>query len=228
MGIAVILLSVCVAVQAQRSSELSADLPDSRTMAVQAKVEELFQAADFRRAFFIYRNELAPLGDKYAQYMVGYMMLNGLGVTEDPVAALAWYRLAAERGTPEFVAVSSHLLGQLGEQERHRSDVEYFRLRSKYSDIAVLLTSIKRNLNELDSKSGSRLRSDSSSMTVFETGAGRVRSGSDYYGVIYKQLEERLLLLREIDGFEDIETDPMRLDIHELERRAQVRIDSID
>ncbi len=227
-GLAVALLAVSFAAVAQKSSELSADLPDGRTMAVQAKVEELFQAGDFRRAYFIYRNELAPLGDKYAQYMVGYMMLNGLGVAEDPVDASAWYRLAAERDTPEFIAVSNSLLGQLDEKQRQRSDAEYYRLRSRYSDIAVLLTSIKRNLNELNSRSGSRLRSDSSTMTVFETGAGRIRSGSDYYGFIHGQLEKRLLLLKEMEGFEDIDTDPTRLDIDELERMAQVRIESID
>jgi hypothetical protein len=65
-------------------------------------------------------------------------------------------------------------------------------------------------------------------MTVFETGAGRVRSGGDYYGFIYNQLEKRLLLLKEMDGFHDIETDPSHLDIRELERRAEVRVESID
>jgi TPR repeat protein len=171
---------------------------------------------------------LAPLGDKYAQYMVGYMLLNGLGVGEDPVSASAWYRLAAERETPEFVAVSNALLSQLSEKDVQRSNAEYFHLRAKYSDVAVLLASIKRNLSELEGKSGSRLRSDSSTMTVFETNAGRVRSGGDYYGYIYSQLEDRLLLLKQMDGFHDIETDPMHLDIRELERRAEVRIESID
>jgi hypothetical protein len=222
------LLAASALAWAQGSSELSADLPDAQTMAVQAKVEQLFQAEDFRRAYFIYRNELAPIGDKYAQYMVGYMLLNGLGVSEDPVSASAWYRLAAERDTPEFVAVSNNLLQQLNENQVQRSNAEYFRLRAKYSDVAVLLTSIKRNLNELRSRTGSRLRSDSSIVTVFETGAGRTRSGSDYYGFIYGQLEERLLLLKEMDGFHDIDTDPTRLDIDELERRAKVSVESID
>ena len=36
---------------AQRSSELSADFPDSRTMVVQEKVERIFDAGDYERAF---------------------------------------------------------------------------------------------------------------------------------------------------------------------------------
>ena len=222
------LLSASASLWAQGSSELSADLPDTRTMAVQAKVEQLFQAEDFRRAYFIYRNELAPIGDKYAQYMVGYMLLNGLGVSEDPVFASAWYRLAAERDTPEFVAVSNSLLQQLDDKQVQRSDAEYFRLRAKYSDVAVLLTSIRRNLKELAGRTGSRLRSDSSPLTIVEADAGRTQSGEAYYGSIYRQLEERLFLLKEMDGFHDIDTDPTRLDIDELERRAKVSVESID
>jgi len=34
---------------AQRSSELSADFPDSRTMAVQNKVERIFDAGEYER-----------------------------------------------------------------------------------------------------------------------------------------------------------------------------------
>ena len=36
---------------------------------------------------FIYREELAPLGDKYAQYMIGYMHEHGKGVDKDPAVA---------------------------------------------------------------------------------------------------------------------------------------------
>ena len=70
----------------------------SKTLQVQQQAEEVFERTDYKRAFFIYRNELAPIGDKYGQYMVGYMYLTGKGVEEDIVAASAWYRLAAERG----------------------------------------------------------------------------------------------------------------------------------
>jgi TPR repeat protein len=70
---------------------------DSRTIRTQEKVESLYERGDYKRAHFIYSNELARQGDKYAQYMTGYMYLMGQGVEEDPVKAVAWYRIAAER-----------------------------------------------------------------------------------------------------------------------------------
>ncbi len=212
----------------QRSSELSADLPNSLTMATQDKVDALFDAGDFERAFFIYRNELAPVGDKYAQYMVGYMYLTGMGIEEDPVAASAWYRLASERGTPEFVAVRDQLLRNMNEEEMRRSDAEYIQLRLEYCDLAVLLSSVKRNLREVEAKTGSRIQSDTSAMTVIDTSGGRIRSGSEYYGRIHAQLEDRLKLMQEIGEFEDMDTDPDQVNLRELERKVKERIASFN
>lgn len=52
----------------------------SHTVRIQAKAESLYLQGHWERAQFIYEHELAPIGDKYAQYMVGYMYLNGQGV----------------------------------------------------------------------------------------------------------------------------------------------------
>lgn len=212
----------------QRSSELSADLPDSRTMATQDKVDALFDAGEFKRAFFIYRNELVPVGDKYAQYMVGYMYLTGMGVEEDPIAASAWYRLAAERETPEFIAVRDQLLRNMNDDEMRRSDSEYRLLRREYCDLAVLLSSVKRNLRDVESKTGSRIQGDSSAVTVIETRGGRVRSGSEYYGLLHSQLKDRLKLMQEIGEFQDMETDPEQVNLRELERKVRERIASFE
>jgi TPR repeat protein len=212
----------------QRSSELSADLPDTRTMATQDKVARMFDAGDFERAFFIYRNELAPIGDKYAQYMVGYMLLTGTGVQKDPIAASAWYRLAAERGTPEFVAVRDQQLKNMNEDAIRRSDVEYYQLRLRFCDLAVLLSSVKRNLKEAEAKTGSRIQGGSNSLTVVEQGGRRVRSGSEYYGELRAQMEDRLKLMQEIGGFEGMETDPEQVNLKELERKVMEKIKSFD
>ncbi|MGI9201000.1 MAG: hypothetical protein ACR2QL_08085, partial [Woeseiaceae bacterium] len=68
--------------------------PDRRIIKTQQKVDSLFEKGDYDRAYFIYRQELAPLGDKYAQYMVGYMTIVGKGTAQDFIAGSAWYRLA--------------------------------------------------------------------------------------------------------------------------------------
>lgn len=214
-------------VNAQRFSTEPADFPDSRTLAVQRKVDQLFERGDFERAYFIYRNELAPSGDKYAQYMVGYMHLMGLGTSEDAVAALAWYRLAAERNTPQFVAVRDQLRHDLGADERRRSDEFYHQLRGDYSDLIVLLAAIKRDLNELRSKTGSRLSGRPGQMTVVDSRFPvSVRSGSDYYGRIRRQLEENLGTLARLGDFPDLETDPDRVDFDDIERLVQQRLAS--
>ncbi len=225
------LLVVPVLLSAQNSSGLSADLPDSRIMATQQRVDEIFEAGDFERAFFLYQNELAPLGDKYAQYMVGYMYLTGKGAAENEITASAWYRLAAERGTPEFVNVRDRLLRTLDDDEMPRSDAEYLKLRAEYCDLAVLLASIKRNLTELEGRTGTRIQSHSntiSPMTFIDPRTGRIQSGAEYYGVIFDQLEDRLKLLAKIGDFEDLDTDPIRINLRDLERRVQERIQSLD
>jgi len=211
----------------QWSSELSADLPDTLTMATQEKVATLFETGDFERAFFIYRNELVPIGDKYAQYMVGYMYLTGTGIKEDPVLASAWYRLAADRGTPEFIAVRDQLLRSLNEDQMRRSDVEYIQLRMDYCDLAVLLSAVKRNLKEVESQTGSRIQGGSNAVMIVEAD-GRVRSGSEYYGSLRAQMEDRLKLMQEIGNFEDMQTDPAKVNLRELERRVREHIASPD
>ncbi len=120
---------LATSVEAQQSAGLSTGFADSRTLRVQRKVDDLFERGEYERAYFIYRNELVPLGDKYAQYMVGFMHLTGKGVTENPIAASAWYRLAAERGTPEFVAVRDFLLVGMMPEERRQSDELFLQLR---------------------------------------------------------------------------------------------------
>ena len=76
---------------------------DPRTIDAQQQVEDIYEAGDYSRALLIYEKELAPIGDKYAQYMVGYMHLNGQGTAQSLPDALAWYRLAAERKEPAIV-----------------------------------------------------------------------------------------------------------------------------
>ncbi len=211
---------------AQRTSELSADFPDSRTMAVQDKVDKLFDAGEYERAFFIYRNELSPLGDKYAQYMVGFMYQAGLGIEESPVAASAWYQLAAERNTREFVVVRDRYLHVMDQDDAAQSRVMYRELRVKYSDLAVLLSSIKRNLKDLQGRTGSRVRGRSSPVTVLENRSSRFSAGSDYYDSISEELEARVLLLKEIGNFQDLEADADRINIHDLERRVMQLIEA--
>jgi hypothetical protein len=131
-------LFVCAPAMAQWAEFPTGDL-DSHTMRIQAKVESLYERGDYKRAHFIYSNELARQGDKYAQYMTGYMYLMGQGVAEDPVKASAWYRIAAERRAPEFIAVRDQVLQSLNDEQRARSDELFVELRKEYSDLVIIM-----------------------------------------------------------------------------------------
>jgi TPR repeat protein len=53
---------------------------------------------------------LADKGDAHAQFSLGYMYANGMGVPKDAAQAVAWYRKAADQGDP----IAQFNLGVLG------------------------------------------------------------------------------------------------------------------
>ena len=114
----------------------------------------------------------------------------------------------------------------MDDTEIQYSNARYKELRAQYCDLAVLLSSIKRDHKELEGRTGSRIQSSSSAMTVFETSRGTVRSGSDYYGKIQRQLEFRVKLLAELGDFDDLETDIEKINIRDIEHRVKERIES--
>ncbi len=213
-------------VLAQRSSELSVDLPDAKTLATQRKVEDLFKDGEYDRAFFIYRNELVPIGDKYAQYMVGYMFESGIGTDKDVLQASAWYRLAADRDTPEFVAVRDQLLSSLDDGERAISDLHYLELRRQYSDLAVLMNSIRRDSRALEGTTGTRLSGETSPVTIIDVSRGGIRSSAAYYSNIRRRLKERMKLVIEIGGFDDALTEPTSANIRRLSQLVLQELES--
>lgn len=123
--------------------------PDRRVLKIQEKVDKLFEKGDYERAIFIYREDLVPLGDKFAQYMIGYMYLTGKGVEQDVPTAAAWYRIAAERGDPSFVQARDEVLPLLNEQQRTESDRLHYDLHRQYGDVALLVSMIGKDLEIL-------------------------------------------------------------------------------
>jgi hypothetical protein len=126
--------------------------PDRRIIKTQQQVDELFEKGDYERAYFIYRNELAPLGDKYAQYMVGYMNIVGKGVVRDYIAGSAWYRLAAERGDENFTRARDEVLQLFNDEQRMQSDKKYAELRVLYSDAMIVVKLIEQDLEIVEDR----------------------------------------------------------------------------
>jgi hypothetical protein len=168
----ILALLVPILAMAQWTEFPTGDL-DSRTMRTQAKAESLYERGDYKRAHFIYSSDLARQGDKYAQYMTGYMYLMGLGVEADPVKASAWYRIAAERRAPEFVTVRDQVLRTLNDEQRTRSDELYVELRKEYSDLLIIMELLVDDLDTLmTARTGSRLSGNASSVTIIDPKTG--------------------------------------------------------
>jgi hypothetical protein len=199
-------------VAAQSTSSIPSVPLTAKTISVQNKAEQLFEERNYDRAFFIYRNELAPIGDKYSQYMVGFMYLTGKGVEPSRVMATAWYRLAAERGTREFETVRDQLMVSLTPEQKGECDGRYVALRKQYGDLALLMKAVRSDFETLSSRTGTRLSADSSAVTVIQIkGLGGAESGSAYYGRIEDRLQARLDYIAKHTQVEVRDLDSMNL-----------------
>ncbi len=168
---------------------------DRATLRAQERVEELYQSASYERAYFIYRNELAPIGDKYAQYMIGYMHFTGAGVPEDPVIALAWYRLAAERGEPLIEVARDQLRKTLSPEQIALSDGLLAELMLELGDRVLILALVHRDIEILRSSAGRETSLGGGSMLIIDRRYGYM-SGAQFYQMIRNRLAVRLTYLK--------------------------------
>ncbi len=203
------------------AAELPTSFPgisvDSRTLRVQQKVEELYERGEYERAMFIYQNELAPIGDKYAQYMIGYMHWTGTGVAEDLPTAVAWLRLAAERSNPEFIAARDQAIHSLGAAGSERSDRIYLQLLQEYSDAVILLGLIRADIESMRPRSDSRITGGSRPLMIFDSQSGPAMSADEHNRRIRKRVENSLeLLVRQLDH-DGLSANVDDIDIDELE-----------
>lgn len=191
--------------------------PEQRILETQQKVDSLFEKGDYGRAYFIYRNELAPLGDKFAQYMVGYMTLTGKGVEQDIVAASAWYRLAAERGEANFTRVRDELWRHFNDKQRLQSDQEYMNLRIRYSDAMIVAGLIENDLAELERNAAEGVKTQnpggSTALELAQGDADTVR--------IRESLATRLDYLDSALDSGQLMTDTEVSRIRDLQKRAE-------
>ena len=223
-------LSLCVSVALGQASAGFLGLPlDSRTIRVQAKVEELFERREYVRAHFIYRNELAVIGDKYAQYMVGFMYLTGKGVQEDAVMASAWYRLAAERQAPEFVAARDRLMSAFDAVDAGRSDQAYLGLRVQYSDLVLCLELVRKGLVKLsDRTTGSRLSVHSRPIVIIIPRLGNFMSGDDYFRQIRRRLQSQLDFITDRLDIDRVDADLRADELTALQQQVIQYLQTVD
>ena len=215
------------AAYAQSAGPFPGSAVDSKTMRIQERVEELYEKGEHSRAHYIYRNDLVPIGDKYAQYMVGYMYLTGTAVEEDPVLASAWYRLAAERSYKEFENERDDILSLFSDVDLIRSDTLYLELRRQYSDVVLLLDVVRDDLDELTIQTGSRLSARGSPVMIVDGRSGSSMSANQYFGQVSKRIELRLKFMAKQLNMPDLNTDPDKVDIDKLETIVSDFVDTI-
>lgn len=212
-----ILAIACLCLQA---GNVAAQAYESRSNArlsqLQAKVNHLYEDGKHERAYLIYRDELAAAGDKYAQYMIGYMTMMGEGVDQDPISASAWYRLAAERGTPQFVMVRDEVLDTFDTEQRDASDRKFLQLRKQYGDVALLLEQVRIDLKNFETAPGPSAKVGSTPSVIVDRRTGLLFT-ADYYNQIRERLRSRLSMLARLTRIENFPTNPDELEFSDIE-----------
>lgn len=218
----------CASVPAQDYKPFPGVSPDQRTLETQKRVDELFEAGNYKRALFIYENELAPRGDKYAQYMVGYMHLNGLSVPQDPARALAWYRLSAERGDDMLAKVRDELAGALPPEEIDRSNAIFVDLLQEIGDTALIMKLVQRDLNTLKQRTGTHIPGSSVASPVKVIKPSGAPEDPLFYRDVRRRLEARLNYLETTVEINDIEVDSAPTEVKSFEEQVKAELASLD
>ena len=196
--------------------------PSRSAIKSQAKADQLYEIGRFERALFIYKHDLASIGDKYAQYMIGYMYLSGQGVTEDPIAASAWYRLAAERGYESFVYASEALYGTLDKQQRELSDRAFLELRRQFGDMWIVGRMLESDIQTLAGRDP--LRAIVEPQNRYNV-AGNYQS-EGYYDDVVERMSRRSEYLESLLLKDAWIPDPDRESFEALLQRARQEADS--
>ena len=197
---------------------------DQRTLSMQRRVDELYEAGNYERALFIYEHELAPRGDKYAQYMVGYMYLNAQGVAQDLPKALAWYRLSAERGYELLVRARDQLAATATPGEIQASNGIFVELLQDIGDTALIMKLIRDDMHILESRTGTRIPSSSLSSPVRIYRPDGIPQDVNYYGNVRARLEARLNWLETKVEVNDIALESGNDDVRMFEEQVRAEL----
>lgn len=200
---------------------------DNRSLKVQQRVEEIYSSGEYDRALFIYEKELAPKGDKYAQYMVGFMHLTGKAVEEDPAEALAWYRLAAERGEPSFIRARDALRETLDPDQLQKSEEVFAGLWRRYSDRKLILDLIRSDLDILRRESSRRVAEANPSVTI-AAGYSGTETSEGYFRRVRVRLSERLQYLGSTDDATDAGIAADAKNVTSLEKKIRRELKALD
>lgn len=182
--------------------------PDKGIIRAAKKAESAYKKRDFDEAMWYYRTRLAPAGDKFAQYMIGYMHAAGEGVPKDPVSAAAWFLVAAERGHESLVEVSQNTMRALSATQRRAAREKADELRAEVGDRAILERLVYLDETSLREQTGSRSGACAQSARVEMTidgRAGQSVSMQRFCEVLNGRIEARRAYIDNYVEYGDIE-----------------------
>jgi len=212
----VMLLSVAMAAFAQEG--YLGEAPSRSILKLQEKADSAFAKGNYGAALEVYQQDLAPLGDKYAQYMVGYMYLAGKGVQEDAIVASGWYRLAAQRGNEQYVRICDGLLALFNDEQLTRSDQLYVGLRRDMGDMTLVNKLIRTDMKILRRRHAQGLmigpeleHNKRVKPAELEAAASRIVSRIEF-------MERQMALETTLD---DAEQEALTTLVHEAEREVE-------
>ena len=182
----------CASALSQTYRPFPGEAMNRRTLSTQERVEKLYEAGEYDRALLIYEKDLAPLGDKYAQYMVGYMHLNAKGIAQDKVAALAWYRIAAERGEPVLLLARNKLIDSMTPVELAVSNRIYLDLWQTIGDTKLIMELVREDMSTLKRRTGTRIQGTAASGPALIYRPTGELFPPNYYRNVRVRLESRL------------------------------------
>jgi hypothetical protein len=194
----------CTPALSQDYMRFPGESADQRTLKTQEQVDELYASGDYKRALFIYEKELAPRGDKYAQYMVGFMHLNGQGVPPDPARALM---------TPDEIEASNRI---------------FLQLLQEIGDTKLIMTLIQKDMNTLKGRTGTHIPGSrvSSPMQIIMPSGMPV--DPNYYSNIRRRLEVRLGYLETTVEISDIELESDNDELRQFEEQIKSELAAIE
>lgn len=214
-----ILLTIAMAAFAQEGH--LGEAPTPTIIRSQEKADEYFAKGRFDKAMSIYRDDLAPIGDKYAQYMVGYMHLAGKGVQEDAILASAWVRLAAQRENEQYARIRDSLLALFNDEQRSRSDQLYTGLRREMGDLTLVRQLVESDLQVLRRRGRS---------TILQGGTVRAvnRQRTDAMGAAAERINSRVKMLDRQIVLETTLDDSERESLTNLLREAESEVEAYE
>ncbi|MBD3653395.1 hypothetical protein [Kangiella sp.] len=121
------------------------------------KADELFQNEQYKESQELY-SKLAKAGDKYAQYILSVIYLNGLTDEKDLQKAYAWARVAKENGSEELSQHFDHVKSLIPPEYKEQIVKSSSDIYRQYSDLGIAENYLSFLKEEFPKCTGSRVK----------------------------------------------------------------------